>query len=271
MSCGQVRTIGKKALACVAALGMLGLGSCWFVPVLSAVATQEVTSVDQAAGDVLELRLNNVAGAITITATTDDRITLVATKKVLALSEGFAQSELDRIKIDVTGTEGPVLTVTVTQPLSTPALTFLSDWQIEVPADLKVTIDTSAGAVTATGLGNDVNVTTDAGAVNLATITGNVTVRTKAGEVTLTDVRGNVSAEVDAGSITATVTPPEAVDIDLKTNAGSINDNLAGFETENVTRTTALVNGELTADLNGGTGGTITLDLDVGSATFAGL
>ena len=274
MGTGQRGISGKKMLICVAGLGLIGLGSCVPPLVLSAVATQDVTSVDQAVGDVVELKLTNVAGTITVTTTDGDRITLVATKRVLSTTEAAAQAALDRIQIAVTGTDGPVLTVTVTQPDGTVDLAFASDFRIAVPADLKVTLDMAAGNVTATGLGNDVNITTKAGNVDLTGTSDNVTVRVNAGNVTATISPSGVPAidlETDAGSVDLGVPTSVVAKIDAETNAGTLDAPLTGFAATNVDRGNAIAGGSLTADLNGGATGTIRLATDAGNVTLRGI
>ena len=134
------------------------------------------------------------------------------------------------------------------------------EWQIRVPAQTRVSIDTSGGAIEVSGLRDGVRLETSGGGIHVRDQIGSVECHTSGGGITLSEVKGTVKAETSGGGVHA-----KAIDgpIHAESSGGSI-------ELEGVT-------GDIDADTSGGgiriaeAGGKVRADTSGGGieATFA--
>jgi len=109
------------------------------------------------------------------------------------------------------------------------------EWTIRVPAQTKVSIDTSGGAIDVSGIRDAVKLDTSGGGVHVRDLVGNLDCHTSGGGITLRDIKGTVKAETSGGGVHA-----KAIDgpIHAESSGGSI-------ELERVT-------GDIDADTSGG-------------------
>ncbi|HEX4438977.1 MAG TPA: hypothetical protein VH854_02835 [Thermoanaerobaculia bacterium] len=134
------------------------------------------------------------------------------------------------------------------------------EWQIRVPAQTRVSIDTSGGAIDVTGLRDAVKLETSGGGIHVRDLVGSLDCHTSGGGITLNDVKGTVKADTSGGGVHA-----KAIDgpVHAESSGGSI-------ELDGVT-------GDIDADTSGGgiritdAGGKVRADTSGGGieATFA--
>jgi len=134
------------------------------------------------------------------------------------------------------------------------------EWEVRVPAQTRVSIDTSGGAIDVTGLRDAAHLETSGGGIHVRDHSGNLDCDTSGGGITLTDIKGTVRAETSGGGVHA-----KGIDgsIHAESSGGSI--ELAG------------VTGDIDADTSGGgiritdAGGKVRADTSGGGieATFS--
>ncbi|MEO8190823.1 MAG: DUF4097 family beta strand repeat-containing protein [Acidobacteriota bacterium] len=92
-------------------------------------------------------------------------------------------------------------------------------FEIEVPAETRVTVDTSGGGIKLASLRGDTKLETSGGGIEVRDHAGEVAANTSGGGITLSHVRGRCRVETSGGGITA-----EAIDgaVDGETSGGSI-------------------------------------------------
>jgi hypothetical protein len=92
-------------------------------------------------------------------------------------------------------------------------------YEVEVPAGVAVTTQSTSGQVQIDGMSGPVDATTTSGSVNLSNLSGPVRVTTSSGAVTLTNLVGGLSATTSSGSITGTQLQHVQ---QVQTNSGSV-------------------------------------------------
>lgn len=109
------------------------------------------------------------------------------------------------------------------------------EWQIRVPAQTHVSIDTSGGAIDVSGVRDAIRLETSGGGIHVRDQVGSVDCHTSGGGITLNDVKGSVKAETSGGGVHA-----KAIDgsVHAESSGGSI-------ELDGVT-------GDIDADTSGG-------------------
>jgi DUF4097 and DUF4098 domain-containing protein YvlB len=109
------------------------------------------------------------------------------------------------------------------------------EWEIRVPAQTRVSIDTSGGAIDVSGLRDAAHLETSGGGIHVRDQVGDVDCDTSGGGITLNDVKGKVRAETSGGGVHA-----KRIDgsIHAESSGGSI--ELSG------------VTGDIDADTSGG-------------------
>ena len=123
-----------------------------------------------------------------------------------------------------------------------------------------ITVDNSAGSITARGARGELTLNTASGAVEVADVEGDVTVNTASGSVKIENTRGSaVKIDVASGAITADNV--RAPIVDLETASGGI--RARGVEASRVKLNTA--SGSIDADL---TGKIETVDLNTASGSI---
>jgi len=76
-------------------------------------------------------------------------------------------------------------------------------YDIEVPADTDVFVDTGGGAVEVSKVNGEVEIDTSGGSVRVDRIQGDLLAHTSGGSITLTQIRGGARVSTSGGSITA--------------------------------------------------------------------
>jgi hypothetical protein len=108
-------------------------------------------------------------------------------------------------------------------------------YEIQVPAETRLSIDTSGGGINVTGIRATVKLDTSGGGIGVSDVEGNVEASTSGGGIDLSNIRGRVRAETSGGGV-------EANGID-----GSIHAESSGGSIE-----LARVTGDIEADTSGG-------------------
>jgi hypothetical protein len=133
-------------------------------------------------------------------------------------------------------------------------------WEIRVPAETRLSIDTSGGSIEVSGTRGAAKVDTSGGGIDVRDLVGDLDADTSGGSIALKDIRGKIRAETSGGSIEAS-----ALDgpVHAESSGGSI--DIDG------------VTGDLVADTSGGSiriagaGGRVQADTSGGGieASFA--
>ncbi len=77
-------------------------------------------------------------------------------------------------------------------------------YEVRVPAQTRVWIDTSGGGITVSGIRGEVKTDTSGGGISVTDVEGDVDADTSGGGITLRDIRGNVRADTSGGGVEAT-------------------------------------------------------------------
>jgi hypothetical protein len=200
-----------------------------------------------------EFRLDTDMGKVTVTGSSEPDAHVVITSKRKELEElltfrfdegasGVSITARKRHKFDWFGNSGNVA------------------YEIRVPAETRVSIETSGGGINISSLTRDANLNTSGGGIGVKDHTGNVDCDTSGGGIDLSNIRGNVRAETSGGGVTA-------VGVEGSVNAESSGGSI---ELERVT-------GDIKADTSGGgiriveAGGRVNADTSGGGieASFA--
>ncbi len=78
------------------------------------------------------------------------------------------------------------------------------EYQVEVPAGVTLTTQSTSGQVQVDGMTAAVDVTTTSGNVNLSNISGPVSAQTSSGSITLTNLVGGLKAKTSSGAVNGT-------------------------------------------------------------------
>jgi DUF4097 and DUF4098 domain-containing protein YvlB len=108
-------------------------------------------------------------------------------------------------------------------------------YEIQVPADTRLSIETSGGGITVSGMRNTANLDTSGGGINVRDQVGDLDCDTSGGGIRLRDVKGKVRANTSGGGVVA-----EGID-------GSIHAQSSGGSIE-----LARVSGDIDAETSGG-------------------
>ena len=74
-------------------------------------------------------------------------------------------------------------------------------YEVRVPADTRVSVDTSGGAIKISGLRGHAKLDTSGGGIRVDNLAGDLDANTSGGSIHLTDVKGNVRVETSGGGI----------------------------------------------------------------------
>jgi hypothetical protein len=164
---------------------------------------------------VTSLTVQSYGGSVQVTGGNVSRATVSVTYAVP--SPGQAPSS-----VDATVHNG-ALTVGSAQCTMT---VFCSGFVVTVPRDVTVTVSSSNGPVTVSGVAG-VDADSDGGAIDLHDIGGPVDVNTDNGPLRLTHVTGPVQADTDGGAVTASGV--SAADVTISSGGGPVQlDGTAG-------------------------------------------
>ena len=149
------------------------------------------------------LILRNVWGDVRFSASADG--TMRATARIRAWGRDGAEAEATRNAILITTTdEGDAHVITVSTPDWNILRRFRADFEIQVPAGVRVQVRQARGDVHATGLGADVDVQTHSGDVSVRDLTGSVTAETSHGDFTAVQISGDVHVQSRHGDVALT-------------------------------------------------------------------
>ena len=77
-------------------------------------------------------------------------------------------------------------------------------YEVRVPSETKVWIDTSGGGITVSGIHGEVRTDTSGGGISITDVVGNVDADTSGGGITLREIQGDVRADTSGGGVEAT-------------------------------------------------------------------
>ena len=108
-------------------------------------------------------------------------------------------------------------------------------YEVRVPAQTRVSVETSGGGINITGIQGEVKADTSGGGIGITNVTGDVFAETSGGGISLENIKGRVMADTSGGGV------------DAKAIEGSIRAESSGgsIELERVT-------GDIDADTSGG-------------------
>jgi DUF4097 and DUF4098 domain-containing protein YvlB len=78
------------------------------------------------------------------------------------------------------------------------------EYQIQVPADSRLSIDTSGGGITISGMNAAAKLDTSGGGIDVRDLVGDLDANTSGGGINLRNIRGGVRAETSGGGVEAT-------------------------------------------------------------------
>lgn len=77
-------------------------------------------------------------------------------------------------------------------------------YEVRVPTETRVWIDTSGGGITVSGIHGEVKTDTSGGGISVTDVQGDVDADTSGGGITLKNIQGNVRADTSGGGVEAT-------------------------------------------------------------------
>jgi len=171
---------------------------------------QKIVEVDQPA--TLDLRLGR--GSVTVTGTSDDRVTIEAVKRIRASNSAEAEEVADHIEIKVRQEGAAVEVQTNYLRMMSRGKSFWqkilgagSDWygdveyQITVPSRTNLKLSCLSANVTVSSVEGDINIENESGVIKGEFIFGPVTISQPNGDIDLQWIEGDVRINATSGKI----------------------------------------------------------------------
>lgn len=183
---------------------------------------EEPFFVEVEAGYEALLVLEGINGDIIITGVNDTNSAVITgMKRVRSDSIYDAEEHLQEIEVNVLSMENEIYIETI-QPQDTEYRQYQVDYEITLPKDLEILLDSANGNIILDSIYNDVTVYHMNGDIILIEIIGSPLVDLMNGDVTLIEVVGSTFVYLVNGDIESDVTLPLNGIIDLYTVNGSI-------------------------------------------------
>ena len=184
---------------------VLGLAAVICLTDIAHAQTQEITrTIPMEAGGVFSL--TNISGNITVTGVESAELTIRATKRVSdRRSDGDADEALRHVEVKITQRGNRVSVETEYGRSRSHGPRVSVDYDVQVPRDAGVTIESVSGAVTVEGVDGETRVEVVSGAVRLASLSHLVEVEAVSGNIELRDVAADdeLSVQLVGGKLTA--------------------------------------------------------------------
>ncbi|HJR79919.1 MAG TPA: DUF4097 family beta strand repeat-containing protein [Anaerolineales bacterium] len=179
-------------------------------------ALEESKTLQVDAEKPLTLNVASAAGSVTVTGANVDSVEIKVVKTAYDSSQSRADEEVKDIKYTIEQT-GNAITITYELPKSMNFSNKVNtvDFDVTVPTEVTVDVDSSAGEV------------------NIAGTKGNVDIKSNFGDVSIEDVEGAVSVQTSSGEVTATSVTARNENIDLHSDFGAV--TLRNASADNVT------------------------------------
>lgn len=237
--------IGGLAVLFTGALGFTAIRDRGIAPARVTEETQQVLQVEPGA----TLEVDNFAGNILVRSGPEGQITLISRRRAPVAAD------LQRIQVDVRD-EMDRVEIIASQPPG-PSRNWSVEFEITVPPDTVLDLDTGAGNVDVQGIEGEIVARTGAGNVTVRDATAAVALQTGAGNISYEgEPSGLCTFDTGAGNITLRLPQDAEVELDLNTSVGNI--ELGGFDVEgDIARTR--VTGAI------GTGEQATIQADTGA------
>jgi hypothetical protein len=141
-----------------------------------------------------EFRLETDMGRVTVTGSSEEGVRIVVTSRRKDLND------LMTFRFD----EGPGSVTVVAKKRH--AISWFSTgggvaWEVRVPAETRLSIDTSGGAITVSGTRGGARLDTSGGGIEVRDLVGDLDADTSGGSITLKDIKGSTRAETSGGGI----------------------------------------------------------------------
>ena len=201
-----------------------------------------------------ELSLENVNGAVTITAWDRDEVRLEAEKIVKAGDEATAKQAMEKLQVFVDPKPGR-LTIETRMPkrddgviswLAGRSVDMRVEYRLQVPRDLKLRVENVNGRVTTLGVGGELGITTVNGGVDVAEARGTLRAVTTNGGVKIARTSARIEAQSVNGGVDLDL-DQVADDVSVSTTNGGITLRLPASAA--VTIDASAVNGGVETDL----------------------
>ena len=166
---------------------------------------EESKTLEVDAEKPVTLKVEDDAGAVTVTGADVDTVQVQVVKTAFDSSQARADAEVKTIKYTVTQ-NGNTITLKYAIPKSMNFRNQVNtvDFIVTVPNQTSVNVDTNLGEV------------------SVSNVEGNVVTQNDFGEITLDNIEGAVSASTNSGAVTATSIKASGENIDLKSEFGAI-------------------------------------------------
>jgi len=174
--------------------------------------------------ETLTLKVDDVAGDVTVTGADVDTVQVKAVKTAYDSSQARADAEVKNVKYTIEQ-NGNTITLTYELPKSMNFNNNVNtvDFIVTVPNETTVDVDTNFGEVGVTDTKGNVDIKNDFGDVTVENIEGALTVKTNSGEVNATSIKAgseNIDLSSDFGGVT--LEKAGGKDITLDSNSGTI-------------------------------------------------
>jgi DUF4097 and DUF4098 domain-containing protein YvlB len=201
------------ACCCLLAVTAIVLGRAAFRPAgWDWAASHQQESIERtfSLGDAPDLRIDHIAGPVTVRAGEGDEIRVRATKRAAN------RSDLDRIQVKMSQRDG-ALQIETSQPAGLSGAWV--ELEVATPASTRLDLHVFSGSVDVRGLRDDVAIDSGSGSVTVAGVAAGVDVDVASGSLTIQDITGPISAGVDSGGVSIAGVRG---DVGVHTGSGSI-------------------------------------------------
>jgi DUF4097 and DUF4098 domain-containing protein YvlB len=161
--------------------------------------TYDIESSSKAIPAKARILVRNGRGDISVRASDDEQIHLVAKKSVRTWSQGEADRLAKKVSAEIAQNGDAFEVRPAGYDLSDARLSV--DLDVSIPKNSPLTVKTEKGDVTISELSTDVTVTNQKGDVDLRNITGDISVEMRDGDVKASDISGNVKVSGKGGEV----------------------------------------------------------------------
>jgi hypothetical protein len=185
---------------------------------------EESKTLDVDAEKPVNLKIQDDAGAVTVTGADVETVQVTAIKRAYDSTQARADAEVKTVKYTIQQT-GNTITIKYELPKSVNISNRVNEVEfiVTVPHQTTVNVDTSFGEISISNIEGAVVAENDFGEIALDNVEGAVSASTNSGEVTATSIKAtgeNIDLSSEFGSIT--LEQANGRDITLDTNSGTV-------------------------------------------------
>lgn len=241
--------MNRKNVAVIVAFGiaLIGLTSCIGIP--RAKYTEQLDWTLDGAG-VSAINAETANGAISVTGSTEDTVTVYAVKEVRAFTESAAEEFAREIEIHVER-RGNEIQIYKEHPKPPRRINVSVSYEIHTPKAVDLHLRTSNGKIEINGIEGTMDAGTSNGSIHLQGGRGDVKLHTSNGKIELEETIGRVHARTSNGKISASVERLEGEGVFSSSN-GSIDVKIyEGFAPITITTSNGSIDLTLPSDFSG--------------------